>query len=74
VLRAVVTDFFFSCWRLEISSDNSIGTCRGASAVMRKTLDWKRSGISIGSDWFEYCLVRRILLPVEGFDFRPSSR
>jgi hypothetical protein len=62
------------------------GTYQGASTIMRKTLDWKRSGISmfeveaahhscipqvhIG---FSIALYMRILLLVESFDFRPSS-
>jgi hypothetical protein len=43
VLRAVAVDFFFNCWYLEIPSDNGIDTYQGASTIMRKALDWKRS-------------------------------
>jgi hypothetical protein len=42
VLSAVAADFFFSCWCLEVPSDN-----QGASTIMRKALDWKRSRISM---------------------------
>jgi hypothetical protein len=41
-LRAIVKDFFFNCWCLKIPSDNRIRHVPG-----RKTLDWKRSRISI---------------------------
>jgi hypothetical protein len=69
VLRAVTTDFYFKCWKLEIRI-NVFGTYQGASTIMCNTLDWKRSRISmfeveavpqqlyfIGPDWFEYCFV-----------------
>jgi hypothetical protein len=47
VLRAVVVDFFFNCWCLESSSVTVLGTYQGASTIVRKTLDWKRSRISV---------------------------
>jgi hypothetical protein len=43
VLRAVAADFFFNCWYLEIPSDNRIRHIQGASTIMRKAFDWKRS-------------------------------
>jgi hypothetical protein len=42
------------------------GTYQGASTVMRKSFDWKRSRISkleveelysVSPDWFEYCFI-----------------
>jgi hypothetical protein len=47
VLRDVAADFFFNCWYLEIPSDNRIGTYEGASTIMRKAFNWKRSRISV---------------------------
>jgi hypothetical protein len=47
VLRAVVTDFALTVcvWRsLRITA---FGTYQGASEIVRKTLDWKRSRVSI---------------------------
>jgi hypothetical protein len=47
VLRAVAVDFLFNCciWRsLWITV---FGTCQGASTIMRKAFDWKRSTISM---------------------------
>jgi hypothetical protein len=46
VLRAVVADFF-NCWCLEIPSDTVLGTYQGASTIMRKVFDWKRTRISM---------------------------
>jgi hypothetical protein len=37
VLRAVVADFFFSCWCLEIRRD--FGKYQGASTIKRKGCD-----------------------------------
>jgi hypothetical protein len=47
ILRAVVADFFFNCWYLEIPSDNVFGTYQGASTIMQKAFDWKRSRMSM---------------------------
>jgi hypothetical protein len=47
VLRAVVRDFVFNCYFLEIPSDNRICTYQGASTVMLKILDCKRFRISM---------------------------
>jgi hypothetical protein len=47
VLRAVMTDFFFNCWCVEIPSDNVFGTNEGGSTIMLKSFDWKRSRISV---------------------------
>jgi hypothetical protein len=47
VLRDVAADFLFSYWYLEIPSDNSIQHIPCASTIMHKTLDWKRSRISV---------------------------
>jgi hypothetical protein len=47
VLRAVMTAFLFNCcvWRsLRITV---FGTYQGVSTIMRKTLAWKRSRISM---------------------------
>jgi hypothetical protein len=60
LLRAVMTNFFFNCWCLEIPSDNRIRHVPRCSTVMRKTLDWKRSMISMyttAPNWTEYCFV-----------------
>jgi hypothetical protein len=47
VLRAVAADFFFNCWYLEIPRIIVFGTYQGASTIMRKAFDWKRSTISM---------------------------
>jgi hypothetical protein len=51
-------------------------TCQGASTIVRKTLDWKRSRISVfeveAVIFHSYRLV--CVLFVESFDFRPSSQ
>jgi hypothetical protein len=47
VLRAVLADFFFNCWYLEIPSDTIFGTYQGASTIMYKSFDWKHSRISM---------------------------
>jgi hypothetical protein len=47
MLRAVAADFFFNCWYLEIPSKTVFGTYQGASTIMRKAFDWKRSRISM---------------------------
>jgi hypothetical protein len=46
-LRAVVADFFFNCWCLEIPSETIFGMNQGVSTIVRKDFDWKRSGISM---------------------------
>jgi hypothetical protein len=46
VLRAVAADLFFNCRYLEIPSDSRIRHLHGASTIMRKAFDWKRSRIS----------------------------
>jgi hypothetical protein len=86
-LRAVAADFFFNCgiWRsLWITV---FGTYLGASTIMRKAFDWKRSRISmleveavphscipsvqIG---LSIGLYMRSLLFVESFGSRPSNQ
>jgi hypothetical protein len=47
VLRAVAADFFFNCWYLEILRITVFDTYQGASTIMRKAFDWKRSRISM---------------------------
>jgi hypothetical protein len=47
ILRAVAADFFVNRWYLEIPSDNRIRHEPGASTIMRKAFDWKRSRISM---------------------------
>jgi hypothetical protein len=44
---AVTADFFFDCWAAEVPSDEWIRDVPGASAIMRKTLDWNLSRISM---------------------------
>jgi hypothetical protein len=88
VLSAVVADFFFNCWYLEIPSDNHI---RHISKFVNYHAQGHRlemfynfyvgSGssapelYSLSPDWFEYCYIyMRSLLLVESFDFRPSNQ
>jgi hypothetical protein len=47
ILRAVVEEFFFNCWYLEILRITIFGTYQGASTIMHKAFDWKRSRISM---------------------------
>jgi hypothetical protein len=47
VLRAEMTDFFFNWWCLVIRPIIVFGTYQGASTFMRRTVDWKRSRISV---------------------------
>jgi hypothetical protein len=86
VLRAVAADFIFNCWYLEIPSDNRIRH-QGASTIVRKALDWKRSIISmleveaipqscipLVQIGLSIVLYMRSLLLVESFDLRPSNQ
>jgi hypothetical protein len=45
VLRAVVADFSYNCWYLEIPSDSRIRTYQNVSTIIRKAFDWKHSTI-----------------------------
>jgi hypothetical protein len=45
VLRAVVVDFFFNCWCLEISLETIFGMYQGASTITHKAFYWKCSSI-----------------------------
>jgi hypothetical protein len=47
VMVAVTADFAFNCRDLEIFPYYRIGTYHGASVIMRRTCDWKRSSISM---------------------------
>jgi hypothetical protein len=47
VLTAVAADFFCTCWCIDITSDNVFGTYQGASTILRKAFNWKRSRISV---------------------------
>jgi hypothetical protein len=86
ILRAVVADFFFICWYLEILSDNRIGhipRCVHYHAQGFRLETFSSFYVGSGSrtpelyfvsaDWFEYCFIYESLLLVESFDFRPSN-
>jgi hypothetical protein len=47
VLRALAADLFFNYGYMEIPLDNLFGTYQGASTVMHKAFDWKRSRIFV---------------------------
>jgi hypothetical protein len=47
VLRAVAADFFYNFWCLETVRITGFGTYQDASTVVRKTLDWQRSMVSM---------------------------
>jgi hypothetical protein len=47
ILGAVAANFFFNCWYLEIPLNNRIRHIPRCVRYMRKTLDWKRSRISM---------------------------
>jgi hypothetical protein len=47
MLVAVTADFVFNHWDLEIIPYYHIRTCHGASFIMRRAFDWKRSSISM---------------------------
>jgi hypothetical protein len=47
VLRAVAANSFFNCWCLRSLRITVFGTYQGASTIMRKAFDWKRSRISM---------------------------
>jgi hypothetical protein len=82
ILKAVITDFFFNCWCLEIRSDNRIRHVPRCIYSHAQNLDWKRYRISLfkvesGSHscipqvriGLSIALYMRILLLVESFDF-----
>jgi hypothetical protein len=45
VMVAVMADFVFNPWDLEIFRITVFGTYHGASIIMRRTFDWERSSI-----------------------------
>jgi hypothetical protein len=47
VLRAVAGDFFFNCWCWRSLRITVFGTYQGASTVMSKAFDYKRSRIFV---------------------------
>jgi hypothetical protein len=87
VLRAVMTDFFFNCWLLEIPSDNRIRHVPGFVYNRDQIFYWKRSRIyMLEVETVTYSCIpqvkiclgialdMRMLLVVDSFDFRPSSQ
>jgi hypothetical protein len=59
VMGAELADFFFYCWYLKVLKDDGILHVPGASTISRKTLDWKRSKISM----FEFDVVPQSWMP-----------
>jgi hypothetical protein len=47
VLGAVAAEFSFNCWISRSLRIAVFGTYQGASTIMRKSFDWKRSRISM---------------------------
>jgi hypothetical protein len=47
VMVAVMADFAFNRWDLEILRINVFGTYHGASVILSRAFDWKRSSISM---------------------------
>jgi hypothetical protein len=51
ILRAVVVDFFFNCWYLDILLDNLI-------RHVPRFVHYRAQGHkSVSPDWFEYCFI-----------------
>jgi hypothetical protein len=46
-MGAVAADFFFDGCQLEVSTDVMFGTYQGASTIMRRAFECKRSSISM---------------------------